>query len=375
MQTPLIDLCPSTYELQARQCHLSSSPLLDLCSGLSVLRLHDERCFHSSGARPAPKLLDAKANASSRTILKQGKKTDIPASMPMTTRERIAAASQRAQQKLLEQRKEQERNLVPGGLSSSSAFSSDLRKSSDDDELQGSFAERNPAHMAQALNPRPAARARWQRRMVIRHIRHGGRLNKEMTIARTERNHLLRSHFFKTSMKKLAPLARQIAGKSIDEAILQMRFSKKKVAQEVRQHLIQARNEAIVMKGMGLGPGTTEQNTSLHQDPSETRPLPHQTPAKTYKKGLTPNETDIYVAEAWTNRGPYGSEPDYRAQGRVYEKRPPHTGISVLLKEEKTRMRQTAEKEARALRKRMEKKMWVHLPDRKITTQRQHVLW
>ncbi|EXJ94869.1 hypothetical protein A1O1_03267 [Capronia coronata CBS 617.96] len=293
----------------------------------------------------------------------------------MTTRERIAAASQRAQQRLEEQRKEQERNLVNGGLSSSSAFGGDLRTSGDEDELPGLFAERNPAHMAQALNPRPSARARWQRRMVIRHIRHGGRLNKEMKIARTERNHLLRSHFFKTSMKKLAPLARQIAGKPIDEAILQMRFSKKKVAQEVRQHLIQARNEAIVMKGMGLHPDSAPQDAKPNHDPSETRPLPHQTPMKTYKKGIAPNETDIYVAEAWTNRGPYGSEPDFRARGRMYEKRPPHTGISVLLKEEKTRTRQAAEKEAKALRKRMGKKMWVHLPDRKITTQRQHLLW
>lgn len=176
-------------------------------------------------------------------------------------------------------------------------------------------------------------------------------------------------------MKKLAPLARQIAGKSIDEAILQMRFSKKKVAQDVRQHLIQARNEAIAMKGMGLTPGSENESATVGQDPSETRPLPHQTPLKTYRKGHTPKETDIYVAEAWTNRGPYGDEPDYRARGRMYIKHPPYTGISVLLKEEKTRTRQKAEKEAKMLRKRMGKNMWVHLPDRKITTQRQHVLW
>jgi len=211
--------------------------------------------------------------------------------------------------------------------------------------------------------------------MVIRDVRHGGRLNKEMKIARSERNHLLRSHFFKTSMKKLAPLARQIAGKPIDEAILQMRFSKKKVAQEVRKHLIQARDEAIVMKGMGLGSAAGKTPTSLSEDPGETRPLPNQTLAKAYKRGQGPQESDMYVAEAWTNRGPYGSEPDFRARGRVYIKKPPHTGISVVLKEEKTRTREKAEKEAKALRKRMGKNMWTHLPDRKVTAQRQHVLW
>lgn len=183
------------------------------------------------------------------------------------------------------------------------------------------------------------------------------------------------SHFFKTSMKKLAPLARQIAGKSLDEAILQMRFSNKKVSQEVRQHLIQARNEAIVIKGMGLGRVTENEDAELQPDPSEAPPLPHQTPLKTYKKGEEADPTDMYVAQAWVNRGEYGQLPDYRARGRMNIMKPPHTGITVLLKEEKTRVREKAEKEAKAFKKRTGKSMWVHLPDRPITTQRQHVLW
>ncbi len=112
--------------------------------------------------------------------------------------------------------------------------------------VDDAFEKRNPTNMKQALNPRPGPRLRWQRKMVIRKIKYRGRLTKgEVTIARTERSHMSQSHFFKTSMKKLgAPLAGQFAGKPIDEAILQMRFSHKKVAQDVRQHLIQARNEA-----------------------------------------------------------------------------------------------------------------------------------
>jgi ribosomal protein L22 len=264
-----------------------------------------------------------------------------------------------------------------------------------------SLESRNPNNMAPVLNPRPTARSRWQRRMVIRELRRRGRLTKEMRLARTERTHLSRSHFFKTSMKKLAPLARQIAGKPIDEAILQMRFSAKKAAKDVRKHLIQARDEAIVARGMGLGlpspsdisnfsiataettPSSTEDTTSpptppssLAQDPSITPPLPYQNSTKSFRHGHTPDPTSIYIAQAWTNRGPYGRAPDYRAFGRINILRPPHTGLSVLLKEEKTRTREKMEKEAKAIRRRMGKNMWTQLPDRKVPgPQSQYVLW
>lgn len=311
----------------------------------------------------------------------------------MSPKERALVASRRAAKRIQEEKEAYEKSREAGTLASSSAFGRELARPPGqlqvEEELK--FITRVPSQMEQALNPRPVARLRWQRKMVIREVRHRGRLNREMRIARTERKHVSRSHFFKTSMKKLAPLARQIAGKSIDEAILQMRFSNKKAAQEVRQHLVQARNEAIVVKGMGLGgvsqdkdkdggdkdkdKGEEKKEVDLQSDPSEKPPSPYRTPMLTYRKGHAPNETDIYVAEAWVNRGPYGQEPEFRARGRMNMMRPPYTGISVMLKEEKTRTRQKAEKEAKALRKRMGKNMWVHLPDRKVTTQRQHVLW
>jgi ribosomal protein L22 len=254
------------------------------------------------------------------------------------------------------------------------------------DDEESAFSARNPSNMAVTLNPRPNARARWQRRMVIRDIRHRGRLSKAMQIARSERSHLSRSHFFKTSMKKLAPLARQIAGKSIDEAITQMRFSNKKAAIDVRQHLITARDEAIVARGMGLPTlGASATASTAAEDPSITPPLPTQRANRGLKQvvkmsdGTTAkvvqNQTDIYIAEAWTNRGPYGQEADYRAKGRINMMRPPYTGLSVLLKEEKTRTREKGEKEAKAIRKRIGKNMWTQLPDRPIVRQSQQVLW
>jgi ribosomal protein L22 len=206
-----------------------------------------------------------------------------------------------------------------------------------------------------------------------------------MQIERTERSHLSKSHFFKTSMKKLAPLARQISGKSIDEAILQMRFSKKKAAIDVRKHLIQARDEAIVIRGMGLNNASPDEaepasatptsDSPIITDPGITPPLAHQNPTKTTKAGVVKSETDIYVAQAWTNRGPYGAEPEFRARGRVNILRPPWTGISVLLKEEKTRTREKADKEEKSIRRRTGKNLWTQLPDRPITKQSQYVLW
>jgi len=298
-----------------------------------------------------------------------------------------------------------------------------------------SLGKRSPSNMAPRIDPRPNARARWARMMVIRNIRHRGRITREMRIARSERSHLSKSRFFKTSLKKLGPLARQIAGKSIDEAIMQMRFSTKKAAKEVHKHLVQARNEAVAMRGMGLPdpsapkkeyiktefkntmgvkdtiqavvnergdktrrtpldeaaynyetadkslahttqstPGV-EHSTVEIRDPSNTAPLLTQKPTKALQSGVKHSPTDIYVAEAWVNRGPYDMKASPRARGRQDILRPPHTGISVVLKEEKTRTRVKMEKEIKAIRKRMNGKVWTQLPDRPITRQSQYVLW
>lgn len=260
---------------------------------------------------------------------------------------------------------------------------------------------RNPSHLAVVLNPRPKARAMWQRRMVIRSVRQRGRLTKTIKIERAERSSLSKSHFFKTSMKKLAPLARQIAGKPIDEAILQMRFSKKKVAKEVREHLLHSKHQAIVARGMGLG--HLEQDAQRQSSPPPNNPAPNslqpsggttvaspqQLPAPAsgpskprYLPGTSipanpahRSPTDIYISQAWINRGPYGKSLDHRAFGRVNIMRPPSTGISVLLKEERTRAREAAEKETKKIRRRMGKNMWTQLPDRKVTRQGQYLLW
>ncbi|KAK2741731.1 54S ribosomal protein L22, mitochondrial [Onygenales sp. PD_40] len=227
--------------------------------------------------------------------------------------------------------------------------------------LRPSLDERNPEHIDRALNPFPNRRARWERKMVIRSIRRRGRLTKTEHIMQTERESLSKSHFFKTSIKKLAPLARQIAGKNIDDAILQMRWSVKKAAKDVKEHLIQAKNEATTVRGMGLGLGKKNKE-------------PITVTLKSGEKKVVTDPTAIYIAQAWVGRGTFGRELDHRARGRINVMRPPYTSLTVVLKEEKTRVREWEDREKKEVRKRREN-LRVSLPDRKIFAQRQYYSW
>ncbi|KAL4872427.1 hypothetical protein BDV12DRAFT_183088 [Aspergillus spectabilis] len=224
--------------------------------------------------------------------------------------------------------------------------------------------KRNKTNMSPVLDPRPKRRITWERRMVIRELRKRGRLSKTEQIMRTERDSLSKSHWFKTSIKKLGPLARQIAGKNIDEAIIQMQFSKKKAAKDVLEHLKHAKNVAVVRSGMGLG--------AVGEDAPKPKPI--TIILKDGEKKVITDPTSIYISQAWVNRGPYGIDYDYRARGVVHAMRPPYTSLSVVLKEEKSRIREWEDREAKALRQR-KSQLWVQLPDRKITGQSQYYSW
>lgn len=159
-------------------------------------------------------------------------------------------------------------------------------------------------------------------------------MSKTVKIARTERFSLSKSQMLKTSVKKLGPLARQIAGKPIEEAIVQMRFSTKKAAADVKKLLEYARDEATVRKGMGLGQvkpmgaikeegdvngygkkgefGVQKEKSILLED-------------KKGKKRLITDRTSIYVDQAWVGRGKYDREISHRAKGRIDVLRPPWT--------------------------------------------------
>lgn len=164
--------------------------------------------------------------------------------------------------------------------------------------------------------------------MIIREIRGRHRMSKTVHIARTERASLSKSPMFKTSVKKLYPLARQIAGKPIKEAILQMRFSKKKVAKEVKRHLEYARNEAIVTRGMGLGRVKAVEDGKETEAGAKSPENENKAITVLDKKGkrrVITDPTNIYIDQAWVGRGKYGKEPEYRAYGRINTLRPPTT--------------------------------------------------
>lgn len=206
----------------------------------------------------------------------------------------------------LKKKTEDRAAIVRGGLSSSSIFE-DEAQAGPKPKRQKSRAQslRNPDSMAAALDPDPVGRKLWERRMVIRDVRKRGRFTRTQLIKRKERELVSKSKDIQGSVKKLVPLAKQIAGKTLDEAIIQMRFSKKKAAKHIKEHLEYARNQAIVKRGMGLGAR------------GGTKATPVQIKTKDGKNLNVTDPTTIYVDQAWTGKGFKTNSPEYRARGKV----------------------------------------------------------
>ncbi|EHK98505.1 Ribosomal protein L22 [Glarea lozoyensis ATCC 20868] len=256
-----------------------------------------------------------------------------------------------------------------GGLSKSSILEDESVVGKPDEKSSGKPVDyekdimkvlpRNPESMKAALNPNPEARIRWQQKMAIREVRKRGRLTKRQILKRTERELSSKSHSIKTSVKKLVPLAKQITGKTVADAIIQMRFSVKKAAKDVKEHLEHAKNEAIVKRGMSLGVPDGDHFSPLHIQTKD-------------KKTVRVNDpTTLFIEQAWVGRSAYGRSLDYRARGRVNVMKNPTTTLTVVLKEEKTRMREHEERQQKI----RNRKTWVQLPNRPITAQRQYYSW
>jgi ribosomal protein L22 len=159
---------------------------------------------------------------------------------------------------------------------------------------------------AMALDPDPGNRIRWERKKVMQLVRRGGRLTRQERILATEREHTHKSEFLPTSVKKLVMLSRQIAGKTVDDAITQMQWSKKKMAREMRFYLEEARDLAIAQRGMGLG----KVNGELFEKPRKIQTVDG-------KWIEISDPTQMYVAQSWVGRGPIrGKELDYKGRGR-----------------------------------------------------------
>lgn len=221
-------------------------------------------------------------------------------------------------------------------------------------------------HTWRGTDPDPRSRVRWERKQVMRMVKRDldiyGKETKEERIKRTERSmQYLADKQLPTSTKKLVHLARQVAGKTVDEAIVQMQFSKKMMAKEILMVLERGKGRAIVERGMGLGHTTGEgfkrsmKYTSRDGKWVETR-----------------DPTRIYIDQAWVTKGPpRGYLPDYRARGRTNKIIRPQAKINFIFKEEKTRIREYREKQEKKARQ----GPWLHLPDRPVTAQRPYYSW
>ncbi|PNY29568.1 54S ribosomal protein L22, mitochondrial [Tolypocladium capitatum] len=216
-------------------------------------------------------------------------------------------------------------------------------------------------NMAMVTDPDPRSRIRWQRKKVIQMVRSNGHQTKEQRLRMAERQLLHRSQFMPTSVKKLVMLARQIAGKPVDDAIAQMQWSKKKMAAEIKYYLEEARDLAVAQRGMGLG--------SVN---GEMLDKPRKILTKDGKWMEVADPTRMYIAQSWVGRGPWrGKSIDYKGRGRMGIIQHPSTSFTVLLKEEKTRIREHEEREA----KKAAKGPWVHLPNRSVHGQRPYYSW
>ncbi|KAI0921755.1 hypothetical protein AcW2_006636 [Taiwanofungus camphoratus] len=117
---------------------------------------------------------------------------------------------------------------------------------------------------------------------------------------------------FKISHRKLNLLGRQISGKPIDMAILQMMFSEKRASKRIKSMLAVAKNHATRLKDL--------------------------------------EEKKLVVAEAWVTKGPKvikRIEP--KGRGRYGVRQHPDSRLHVVLKEGKTRAELLDEGRARKL--------------------------
>ncbi|KAF2875721.1 hypothetical protein BDV95DRAFT_562449 [Massariosphaeria phaeospora] len=255
-------------------------------------------------------------------------------------------------------------------------------------------AQREYDLRALAIDPVPEKRKRWERKTIIRSLERRGRVTRDIQLARTERQNLYKSPNLPTSWKKMTRVMHQIAGKSVDDALLQLRFSKKKIARDVAKGLAVARNEAITSRGMGLGGAAmdgmgeatggmgeatgdgveeaTEPGSSLFDAaPKPSEHPPQVIDLKDGSRKLITDPTAMYIDQAWVGKGERWKMPEFRARGRINTLIHQSTSFSVLLKEEKTRVRLSDERR----QKRAARKVWVALPDRPVVAQRQYCLW
>jgi ribosomal protein L22 len=194
------------------------------------------------------------------------------------------------------------------------------------------------------LDPDVKARRHLERKLVISGVKRHGRMTKAAKLLRTERQSLYKSHFLPTSTKKLQKVVNQIAGKTVSEALVQLRFSPKRVARDVIKGLEIAQNEAIAARGMGLageetalrrwngqraatdaGKAKDSWNYKLSEKDGKAGAEKLKAPyhkeqmieLKHGGKKLVRDPSEIYIDQAWVGPGESWASPEFRARGAI----------------------------------------------------------
>lgn len=268
---------------------------------------------------------------------RKGKKTETTDDIIANEIAQPAAAKR---QRVLQQ-------MLPGKVESDSIFSDELASTAPPSTPAPEAANANAGEadsqmdrskegLARAVDPDPLNRVRWQRKMVIRHVAKAtdpfSKESRAARIKRTEREVRQKSHFLPTSVKKLVHLARQIAGKPVEEALVQMQYSKKKMAREIALQLEIARDRAIVERGMGLGKvKAAAEEEGRKAVEGDVAAAVHKIQTKDGKWLEIDDPTRMYVAQAWVERGPWrGMQMSPRARGRADRILKPSTGEFTL---------------------------------------------
>lgn len=226
-------------------------------------------------------------------------------------------------------RQKLQRQVRGGRIEPESIFSDEVeqaeKKTKADDEAAHEITgglNRGKDVLARAIDPDPRSRVRWERKMVIRHVAKAtdpfSREPRLARIKRTEKELHEKSPWLGTSVKKLVHLSRQIAGKTVEDALVQMRYSKKKMAKEIAYQLELARDRAIVERGMGLGAVKVQSENAAEEGQKDERKEVQQIKTKDGKYIKIDDPTKLYVAQSWVERGPLrGYRKSPRARGRM----------------------------------------------------------
>jgi ribosomal protein L22 len=194
------------------------------------------------------------------------------------------------------------------------------------------------------IDPDERARRRLERKLVISGVKRHGRMTKAAKLLRTERQSLYKSKLLPTSTKKLQKVVNQIAGKTVSEALVQLRFSKKRVARDVIKGLEIAQNEAIAGRGMGLagekaallrwkkqrqatdaGRPKDVWNYKTSQETGRVEATKVKVPffkdttiqLKDGSDKVVRDPSEIYIDQAWVGPGESWKSPEFRARGAI----------------------------------------------------------